>query len=126
MCAMRALIALTTVVVAGFTAAPAGAAWTGSGTCRVPENQRESFPNVTSKTRLKTRSAPCFEAAFSVETAADKGLLKSSRPARFKFRAMGARWVHDWSCKRTKRDRHFSFSCRDEEGGRMSFRRPRG
>ena len=122
---MRALVVLLTVAASLIAAAPAGAAWTGSGTCKVPANQRESFPNVTSETRLRTTKAPCYEAAFSVEDAARRGLLKPSRPARFKFRSFGARWVHDWSCRRTKREEHFSFSCRDQEGGTMSFRRPR-
>jgi len=123
---LRTVTAVLLLTAAALLApAPAGAAWSGSGTCRVPANQRESFPDVTSATRLKTRRAPCYEAAFSVEDAVRRGLLKPSRPARFEFRSMGARWVHDWSCRRTRRERHFSFSCRDEEGGRMSLRRPR-
>ncbi|CAA9514914.1 MAG: hypothetical protein AVDCRST_MAG30-2703 [uncultured Solirubrobacteraceae bacterium] len=122
---MRALVVSLAVAACLIAAAPAGAAWTGSGTCKVPAGQRESFPNVTSKTRLRTKNVPCYEAAFSVEDAARKGLLEPSRPARFEFRSFGARWVHDWTCRRTKREEHFSFSCRDEDGGTMSFRRPR-
>lgn len=88
------IASLVTVGVLLAIAAPAPAAWTKPGACRIPAGQE--FDQLDrANNRFSTKKVPCYIAAFAIDA-----LLRDGRWSRtsFNYTARGARWYVKLSC----------------------------